>query len=80
MEPVSKKSFSKSESNIENKSQKINLISKNLLYSKSPKNVSKPKINSSLSRNNFVFIYIIGKGGFGKVWRVQEKKTKNYMH
>ena len=76
MEPVSKKSFSKSESNIENKSQKINLISKNLLYSKSPKNVSKPKINSSLSRNNFVFIYIIGKGGFGKVWRVQEKKTK----
>ena len=31
--------------------------------------------NSNLNRNMFDFIFIIGKGGFGKVWRVKEKKT-----
>ena len=76
MEPVKKKQHFKSDTNIENESQKINSITKNLLHPKSPQNLSSPKISSSLSRNNFEFIYIIGKGGFGKVWRVQEKKTK----
>ena len=52
------------------------MSTKNLLNSKSPKNKLNPNNNSSLSRNNFEFIFIIGKGGFGKVWRVQEKKTK----
>ena len=27
----------------------------------------------------FDFIYVIGKGGFGKVWKVQYKKTKEYF-
>ena len=31
---------------------------------------------SFLNRNMFEFNYIIGKGGFGKVWRVRYKKTK----
>ena len=35
-------------------------------------NYSKGKIN----RNFFDFQYIIGKGGFGKVWKVLEKKHK----
>lgn len=26
--------------------------------------------------NNFVFHYVIGRGGFGKVWKVEKKKTK----
>ena len=30
-----------------------------------------------LNRNNFKFLYVIGKGGFGKVWKIQNKKTKN---
>ena len=30
-----------------------------------------------LNRNNFKFLYVIGKGGFGKVWKIQSKKTKN---
>ena len=30
---------------------------------------------SILNRNMFEFNYIIGKGGFGKVWRVRYKKT-----
>ena len=32
-----------------------------------------------MNRNNFDFLYVIGKGGFGKVWKVKSKKTKiNY--
>ncbi len=29
-----------------------------------------------LNRNNFKFLYVIGKGGFSKVWKIQSKKTK----
>ena len=29
-----------------------------------------------VNRNNFDFLYVIGKGGFGKVWKVKSKKTK----
>jgi serine/threonine protein kinase len=28
-----------------------------------------------VSRNNFDFCYVIGKGGFGKVWKVYLKKN-----
>ena len=31
---------------------------------------------SYINKNMFEFNYIIGKGGFGKVWRVKYKKTK----
>ena len=31
-----------------------------------------------VSRNNFDFCYVIGKGGFGKVWKVRHKKTKKF--
>ena len=31
---------------------------------------------SSLNKNNFKFLYVIGKGGFGRVWKIQSKKTK----
>ena len=30
-----------------------------------------------LSKNLFSFLYVIGKGGFGKVWKVQSKSTKS---
>lgn len=29
-----------------------------------------------MNRNQFEFCYVIGKGGFGKVWKVAYKKTK----
>ena len=29
-----------------------------------------------MSRNIFEILYPIGKGGFGKVWKVQHKKNK----
>ena len=31
-----------------------------------------------MSKNNFEFCYIIGKGGFGKVWKIKHKKTSKY--
>ena len=47
------------------------------------KNINNPnsnqtKINQSdtLHKNNFKFLYVIGKGGFGRVWKIQSKKTK----
>ena len=30
-----------------------------------------------MSKSNFTQVYAVGRGGFGKVWRVQSKKDKN---
>ena len=32
-----------------------------------------------MSKNNFEFCYIIGKGGFGKVWKIKHKKTSKFF-
>lgn len=32
--------------------------------------------SATISKNNFIFHYVVGKGGFGKVWRVESKKTR----
>ena len=69
MDSQKKKAYSKSEPNINNNSSKrINNINNSLN--------DNSKKNSNLNRNMFEFIFVIGKGGFGKVWRVKEKKTK----
>ena len=39
-------------------------------------NQSKQNQSNSLHKNNFKFLYVIGKGGFGRVWKIQSKKTK----
>ena len=45
------------------------------LYNKSSINFEKIKLSKSL----FEFLYVIGRGGFGKVWKVLLKRTsKNY--
>ena len=31
-----------------------------------------------MSKANFIYHFCIGKGGFGKVWRVERKKAKQY--
>ena len=39
---------------------------------------SKDKESSAiLSKASFVQVYAVGRGGFGKVWRVESKKDKN---
>lgn len=32
-----------------------------------------------IQKSNFTFLYCIGKGGFGKVWKVQMKKNSQYF-
>lgn len=32
---------------------------------------------AQLSKASFVQVYAVGRGGFGKVWRVESKKDKN---
>ena len=41
------------------------------------KNKDNTKKKNSINRNNFKFLYVIGKGGFGRVWKIQSKKSKN---
>ena len=36
------------------------------------------KIKIVLTRNTFDFQYVVGKGGFGKVWKVYHKKNKKF--
>ena len=45
---------------------------------KSNNNINENTEND-LNRNMFEFITVIGKGGFGKVWKVQYKKTNEYF-
>jgi len=33
-------------------------------------------LSTALTKTNFNYLYCIGKGGFGKVWKVERKKTK----
>lgn len=33
-------------------------------------------LSLAINKNTFQFHYIIGKGGFGKVWKVEHKKTR----
>lgn len=45
----------------------------NLFYS--PLSNSK-ELNAAVNKNNFQYHFAIGKGGFGKVWKVERKKDK----
>ena len=36
--------------------------------------------SSSINKNSFQFLYVIGKGGFGKYGKFDLKKQKKYMH
>ena len=38
---------------------------------------SKQRNKSNIEKKNFSYKYIIGKGGFGKVWKVEHTKTRN---
>lgn len=31
------------------------------------------------NKNNFEIEHVIGKGGFGKVWKVEDKKTGHFF-
>ena len=66
MDSLNQKPYSKSESNISSKTSPKNHINKNN---------TKIHNTNTLNKNMFEFNFVIGKGGFGKVWRVKEKKT-----
>jgi serine/threonine protein kinase len=34
------------------------------------------ELNVAVNKNNFQYHFAIGKGGFGKVWKVERKKDK----
>ena len=68
MDYIKNKQYSKSESNIGTESLQNNIKIKKKYDNNNDKTI--------LNKNMFEFIFIIGKGGFGKVWRVKEKKTK----
>lgn len=33
----------------------------------------------SLSKAQFMFLHVVGKGGFGRVWRVEQRKTRTHF-
>ena len=49
----------------------------NLVEKMVSQNKNNNKNKNTIHRNNFKFLYVIGKGGFGRVWKIQSKKTKN---
>jgi len=49
----------------------------NLVEKMVSQNKGNTKNKDSINRNNFKFLYVIGKGGFGRVWKIQSKKSKN---
>ena len=60
--------------NIKNDSNKTGVIDNN---NSNNNNISiYDNSNKTLNKNMFQFNYVIGKGGFGKVWQVVYKKTK----
>ena len=50
-----------------------NLAEKLIEQNRNPSSKNK---DSHITRNNFKFLCVIGKGGFGRVWKIQSKKTK----
>lgn len=46
---------------------------KNIIQTHMEENVGTPKT----TKKSFQYKYIIGKGGFGKVWKVEHNKTRN---
>ena len=55
--------------------QTLNIIESTKNNTKCSSTDNKPVLN----KNMFEFKYIIGKGGFGKVWRVRYKKTNEFL-
>ena len=35
-------------------------------------------MSTEITKNDFQSLYVIGRGGFGKVWKIQAKKGEKY--
>ena len=61
---------------MDNKHSTIKHLTQPLRVIYNNNNILKNKrISSNLSNNSFTYLHIIGRGGFGKVWKVSHKKT-----
>ena len=61
-------------------SQSFSVLSNNnktVLSNITPQNTCEQEKASRANKKLFDYKYIIGKGGFGKVWKVEHKKNRN---
>lgn len=54
------------------------VISNNNSYISTPFDIEPPEYKE-LSRNDYKFLYQVGSGGFGRVWKVQEKRSSQVL-
>lgn len=54
------------------------LLVDNLIRDEAEQSQSRQELVPALSKNSFVYHYIVGKGGFGKVWKVAHKKNRQF--
>ena len=55
---------------------KINVINNKMGVEESSRIANSGYTEKTVNKSLFDFLYVIGRGGFGKVWKVRYKKTR----
>lgn len=53
-------------------------LTDNFIAPNNPQSSLENTVKAQVSKNTFIYHYIIGKGGFGKVWKVESKKNRQH--